>query len=198
MVFRIVPLADLLNNFLVDFSLGKPLHWFVCMLHGIELYLKHYFTSIDGKTLGPSSYSGPIGKEINKDLSRLPIVLFNALPGKVNPLPKAVLQEMNNDQKYLHEACIQTNVRVYQGRSQLENCLINQPKGTIRNTIPIGSFDDVSQRFWRVINIRGGVILFYVKHERRIQKGLTNVFNKFMVQITTSVSTTWPLFLSFN
>ena len=81
-------------------------NWFVCMLHGIELYLKHYFTFLDGRTIGPSSYSGPIGKEINRDLSCLPIVQFNTLPGKIKPLPIAVSQEITNDQKYLYEASL--------------------------------------------------------------------------------------------
>ena len=34
---------------------GKNLHWFVCMLHGNELPLRHLLFAKDGKLKGPSS-----------------------------------------------------------------------------------------------------------------------------------------------
>ena len=91
----------------IEVEVGKPTHWFVCMFHGIELLLRHYFKFIDGKTSGPSSFSGPTGKQIqNNDLSCLPLVQFKAISGKINPIHNAILETMNTDQKYMFEASL--------------------------------------------------------------------------------------------
>ena len=50
--------------------LGRGLQWAVCLLHTNELPLRHLFEYFDGKTIGPNSFSGPIGKSLKKNSQR--------------------------------------------------------------------------------------------------------------------------------
>ena len=50
---------------LLEKDLGKPLQWIICLLHCIELPLRHLFRSIDETTSGPNAFSGPIGQFIS-------------------------------------------------------------------------------------------------------------------------------------
>ena len=47
---------------------GKPVHWFVCQLHSNELVLRELFRELDGKTSGPGSFTGPLGKAASGSL----------------------------------------------------------------------------------------------------------------------------------
>jgi desulfoferrodoxin (superoxide reductase-like protein) len=49
---------------LVEMQLHRPFHWFICMLHGNELPLRHLFQRLDGGTQGPNLFSGDIGKAL--------------------------------------------------------------------------------------------------------------------------------------
>ena len=49
----------------VELDLKRPVQWICCLLHQNELPFRHLFTSIDGASLGPESYSGKIGKLIS-------------------------------------------------------------------------------------------------------------------------------------
>ena len=60
--------------------LGKPLQWFICMLHGIELPLRALIKKLDGGTSGPSSLKGPIGSTLEEDLTELEVVAFQKDP----------------------------------------------------------------------------------------------------------------------
>jgi hypothetical protein len=42
--------------------LGRPLQWCICLLHFIELPLRHLLIEIDGGTTGPYTFYGPIGR----------------------------------------------------------------------------------------------------------------------------------------
>ena len=42
--------------------LGRPLQWAICLLHCIELPLRHVFKTLDGVTKSPDTFSGPIGE----------------------------------------------------------------------------------------------------------------------------------------
>ena len=53
----------------LELELNRPLHWFVCLLHLLEVILRALFFCTDGKTTGPSTYAGPIGNAIKKDLT---------------------------------------------------------------------------------------------------------------------------------
>ena len=37
----------------LELSMGRPLQWFVCLLHTNELPLRHQLQHLDGKTTGP-------------------------------------------------------------------------------------------------------------------------------------------------
>ena len=43
---------------------GNAMHYFICMLHGNELPFRALFYHYDGKSSGPETWSGPIGKDI--------------------------------------------------------------------------------------------------------------------------------------
>ncbi|GBP06283.1 Protein asteroid homolog 1 [Eumeta japonica] len=59
--------------------LQRPLQWIICMLHLNELPLRHLFDYLDGKTSGPSTYNGPIGKLLDKCETRA-VVEFESIP----------------------------------------------------------------------------------------------------------------------
>lgn len=75
----------------------KPLHWFICQLHGVELLLRHLFQFYDGPTTGPTSYSGPISKAL-KTCETLAVVPYDAIEAEV---PQFDISDLSQDQKYL-------------------------------------------------------------------------------------------------
>ncbi|CAG9791202.1 unnamed protein product [Diatraea saccharalis] len=84
---------------LFEKRLQRPLQWIVCMLHLNELPLRHLFDYMDGKTSGPSTYNGPIGKLLDKSETRA-VVEFESIPGQ---LPTLKPENLSTDQKYLYE-----------------------------------------------------------------------------------------------
>lgn len=84
---------------LIELDLKRNLHWFVCQLHGNELPLRHLFNSLDGKTTGPKSFSGPLGVLLQR-CETLPIVEFNKIDSEIPLLDK---KDLSSDQKYLLE-----------------------------------------------------------------------------------------------
>lgn len=76
----------------------KPLQWAICLLHFNELPLRHIFEYLDGKTTGPTSFSGPIGK-ILSDCENLQIVKFEKIDFDL-PIVKNC-NDLSTDQKYL-------------------------------------------------------------------------------------------------
>ena len=87
--------------------LNKPLQWVICLLHTNELPLRHVFTMLDGTTKSPDSFSGPIGKCLNGDVSSWPVAAnFKSIP---NPhfvkLPESVVDDLSADQHYAYKIC---------------------------------------------------------------------------------------------
>ena len=86
--------------------IGRPVHWFICMLHGCELPLRAVIKALDGGTSGPLTLKGPIGKTLSEDLTELDVVEFEKIP---NPdFPKVAEDEsyeLSNDQAYLYQMC---------------------------------------------------------------------------------------------
>ena len=83
--------------------LGRPLHWFICMLHMCELPWRAIVRALDGGTSGPSSLKGPIGSTFaEEELSELEVVGFSKIP---NPDFPVVAEEdgyeYSKDQNYL-------------------------------------------------------------------------------------------------
>jgi hypothetical protein len=88
-------------------GVGRPLQWFVCLLHANELPLRKYMSVVDGGcSTGPSSSSGEVSMALNFDPKDLPIVNFKAIDGKVNDISDDVMTDLSTDQIYLLKACL--------------------------------------------------------------------------------------------
>jgi hypothetical protein len=83
----------------IEQSLGRPLHWFICLLHGNELPLRHLIQNLDGKTTGPRGFAGPIGNQLHK-CETLNIEEFTPV---VVDIPFVNVKDLSTDQKYLFE-----------------------------------------------------------------------------------------------
>src|ERR1051325_8567188 len=83
-------------------AMGRPLQWFICLLHTNELPLRHLFQELDGSTSGGNTFVGPIGKSI-QSCETMPIVKFKPIvDGDGLPaLSEEVLQDLSTDQQYL-------------------------------------------------------------------------------------------------
>ena len=91
---------------LIETELDRPMHWLVCQLHLNELQFKHVFELIDGKTSGPGSFKGEIGKKITVDLTNLEVVPFKKINGSFHLIPDNICSELSSDQKYLYSICL--------------------------------------------------------------------------------------------
>jgi len=87
--------------------LNKPLQWSVCLLHTNELPLRHVFLALDGKTKGPDSFSGPIGKKLNGDPSSWSVVDFDKIPNPNFPvLAQETIESLSSDQYYAYNSSL--------------------------------------------------------------------------------------------
>nr|CAI5841856.1 unnamed protein product [Callosobruchus analis] len=82
-------------------KLGRPLQWFICMLHINEFPLRHLLHFLDGSTTGPRGFSLEIEKQL-ETCEKLPVVRFQPIEVEQPDVDVAVL---STDQKYLYEAC---------------------------------------------------------------------------------------------
>lgn len=91
-------------NHFIEMALGRPLHWFICMLHLNELPLKRLIEKLDGSTSGDKSFSGPVGKAL-ADVSGSAIVKYKMFDTaeKLPEMPEPVFKKLSNDQKYLYK-----------------------------------------------------------------------------------------------
>lgn len=84
---------------LIEKELNRPLHWFICLLHLMECILRNVFFHLDGRTSGPSVYSGPIGQELDycewAPIAKFKKVTFGEMPDDITNF------EFTNDQKLL-------------------------------------------------------------------------------------------------
>ena len=87
---------------IIEMKLGRPLHWFICLLHANELPLRHLITELDGPTSGANTFTGPIGKSLSrvKDMS---VVSYNSFSCSQNlsAIPEIVWKDLSTDQKYM-------------------------------------------------------------------------------------------------
>lgn len=49
----------------LDKHIGRPLQWFICLLHANELSFCHLMKQYNGETTEPSEFSGEIGKKLS-------------------------------------------------------------------------------------------------------------------------------------
>ena len=64
----------------IEEELGRALQRSICFLHHLDRPFLHLLLSLDGRSLGPESFSGPIGKLITSEVHLLPVVKFEAIP----------------------------------------------------------------------------------------------------------------------
>ena len=81
---------------LLQEKLNRPLHWFICLLHSNELPLWHLIQVVDVKTPGPSTLTGPIGKQL-QTCEEKPVSTFYAISGEEIDIVESCL---STDQKY--------------------------------------------------------------------------------------------------
>ena len=82
---------------LLEEKIDNPVHWFVCLLHTNELPLRHLIQTIHGKTSGPASFTGTIGKQL-QDCDKSAIVMFEPVPS--DPI-EVDIEVLSKDQIYL-------------------------------------------------------------------------------------------------
>jgi hypothetical protein len=75
-------------------------------LHINELPFRHAFEVIDGKTTGPGTFEGSVGKMIQKDITSMPIVKFSPVNGNIQEISEDISKSLSTDQKYLHDICL--------------------------------------------------------------------------------------------
>ena len=90
----------------LELLLGKPLHWFICMLHGCELPFRALVRKLDGGTSGPLSLKGPIGSTLVEDLTELPVINFRSIPNPDFPtVAEEDSYELSKAQRYTYRMC---------------------------------------------------------------------------------------------
>lgn len=82
---------------LIEKKIGRPVQWSICLLHFNELPFRALFHHIDGRTEGPNSFTGPIGKHL-KSCETLPVACFEKIDFTV---PNVDIEDLSPDQKYL-------------------------------------------------------------------------------------------------
>ena len=86
--------------------IGRPLQWIVCLLHLNELLLSHIFQELDGKTKGPDSFSGTIGRQLNGKVSAWDVTTFQPVSNDQFPVvPDELIESLSSDQYYAMQIC---------------------------------------------------------------------------------------------
>lgn len=76
------------------------MQWAVCMLHGIELPLRHLLHHLDGQTTGTRGFSGPIGKKL-EFCEKLPVIMFKSIDTNLPEIDEDIIKDLSTDQKYM-------------------------------------------------------------------------------------------------
>lgn len=83
----------------------RPLQWFICLLHFNELPLKNLIKEHDGRTTGPNSFTGKIGKQL-ENCEKRPIIEFQTIEFRCEVLNKGeISSSLSSDQRYLFDIC---------------------------------------------------------------------------------------------
>ena len=90
----------------LEMFLGRALQWNICLLHLNELPLRHVFIYLDGTTKSPDKFAGPIGSQLNGNVSEWDIVKFTPIPNATFPMLKNdVVSGLSTDQYYAYRIC---------------------------------------------------------------------------------------------
>lgn len=88
---------------LLEKQFGRPFHRLICLIHFNELPLRAIFTTLDGTTTGPNTFTGPIGKSL-ENCESMPVTNFKRIFTDDMPvLSKEILKDLSTDQLYLYE-----------------------------------------------------------------------------------------------
>jgi len=87
--------------------LGRPLMTIGCTLHQNELPLRAIMKNLDGDSLSPKTFCGPLGKLCSGDIHKIELVKFKPI---CNPVAKIHLSEdvwkdLSHDQQILYHYC---------------------------------------------------------------------------------------------
>ncbi|KAF0296969.1 hypothetical protein FJT64_000554 [Amphibalanus amphitrite] len=72
-------------------------------LHSNELVLREVFQNLDGKTSGPGSFTGPLGKAAGGSVHRLSPVKFRPVSGPELDLPDNIIADLSSDKLLLYQ-----------------------------------------------------------------------------------------------
>ena len=79
-------------------ALQRPLQWVVCLLHTNELSLRRIFVELDRSTQSSDAFAGPIGKKLDSNVSKWPVVAFKSIPNPhFSVLSNDVLGDFSTD-----------------------------------------------------------------------------------------------------
>ncbi|GBN01814.1 hypothetical protein AVEN_268362-1 [Araneus ventricosus] len=81
----------------IENQVGRPLQWSICILHFNELPFRHIFQHIDGQTVGPISFSGPIEQQLTC-YEKLPVVDYEPIDCSIRDIDRNLLSK---EQQYL-------------------------------------------------------------------------------------------------
>ncbi|GBN88006.1 hypothetical protein AVEN_218478-1 [Araneus ventricosus] len=81
----------------IEYHVGHPLQWSICILHFNELPFRHIFQHIDGQIAGPKSFSGPIEQHLTC-YENLPFVDYEPIDCTIPDIDRNLLRK---DQQYL-------------------------------------------------------------------------------------------------
>lgn len=76
----------------IEVRMGRPLQWFICLLHFNELPYRHLFKHLDGETTGPTCFFGKIGKQLAY-CEKIPVADFEIVNGEDISITKTDLSK---------------------------------------------------------------------------------------------------------
>ena len=91
---------------LFEEDIGHPVQWSICLLHHLERPWLNLFLRVDGRSLGPDTFEGPLGKIIGGEVHKLPVVDF--LPINCPGFPQIAaseLKKLSKDQQDFYHLC---------------------------------------------------------------------------------------------
>lgn len=84
--------------------LQEPMQWIICLLHLNELPLRNLIKEHDGKTTGPNTFIGTIGKNL-ENCEKKQIVEFEQIEFPYSGDREDISKSLNWEQGYLFEIC---------------------------------------------------------------------------------------------
>jgi len=84
-------------------KLGRKVHMIGCALHTNELPLGHLISELDGATTSGTTFSGPIGQNLGRDIWTNNTVAFEPISSGLILPPDNIIKDLSTDQRLLLE-----------------------------------------------------------------------------------------------